>query len=158
METTCKASRSAYCVWPGATLIERQVAQLAGAGINDIVLVKGYEAAQINVPGARVYLNPDYERTNMVHSLFRALEEINGDVLIAYADILYEERIIRELLASNHPITVARIAIGSAITTPAMATLSPKRRAWCWGRRIALSKSGLPLRLRTGCRGSISAW
>lgn len=91
----------------GATLIERQVAQLAGAGVNEIVLVKGYEAAQINVPGARVYLNQDYERTNMVHSLFRALEEINGDVLIAYADILYEERIIRELLASNHPITVA---------------------------------------------------
>lgn len=97
------------CLLPlaGATLLERQVDQLARAGLTELVLVKGYQADHITLPGARVWVNPDYARTNMVHSLFCAADEIVGDVLIVYADILYEEQIIRDLVASPHAISVA---------------------------------------------------
>lgn len=91
----------------GRSLLQHQLHALRSAGVCDIVLVKGYQAEQLVVPGTRSYCNSDYQITNMVHSLFCAESEIEGDVIIAYADIVYEARIIRQLMASKHAITVA---------------------------------------------------
>lgn len=82
----------------GVTLLERQIEMFRQFGINDIVVVKGYAAHKINVQGVRYYVNEDYANTNMVFSLFRAESEIEGNVIISYADILFENQVLHTLL------------------------------------------------------------
>lgn len=88
------------------TLLEIQINTLHACGIDDISVVRGYEGEKINVPGLNYYDNPDYASTNMLHSLLCARKEMTGDVLILYADILYEEQVVQRIIESSHDIAV----------------------------------------------------
>ena len=90
----------------GKTLIERQVATLRAAGIDDIIIVKGYMAEKIQIHGVKYYVNNDYSSTNMVETLFKAEQELNDEVIVCYADILYDKKIIEKILATNFDIGV----------------------------------------------------
>lgn len=87
----------------GRALIQRQVETLRNSGITDISIVRGYNAEKIQLPGVKYYLNPDYATTNMVETLFCAERELDGneEVLVCYADILYEPRVLQEVLQSK---------------------------------------------------------
>ncbi|MFA6432629.1 MAG: phosphocholine cytidylyltransferase family protein [Candidatus Paceibacterota bacterium] len=91
----------------GETLIERQVRTLRSCGIKDISIVTGYEAKKITIPDVKYYHNKRYAETNMVESLFCAEKELKGDVLIAYSDIIYEDRVIKQMIESLADIGVA---------------------------------------------------
>ena len=93
----------------GKTLLSRQLAVLAALGIEDIVLVGGYRADQLAAWPHSLVINQDFATTNMVHSLFRAQDALDGgdDVLIAYSDIVYEARVLRALLTAPGDITAA---------------------------------------------------
>ncbi|MEM6514468.1 MAG: phosphocholine cytidylyltransferase family protein [Pseudomonadota bacterium] len=84
----------------GKPLLHHQVNALRGAGINDIVLVGGYRSDQLQADGTQLVLNPDYATTNMVGTLFCAehLMTHDDDLLIAYGDIVYEQKVLRSLL------------------------------------------------------------
>lgn len=84
----------------GMTLIERQLRTLRVGGIDDIVLVTGFEAEQLALPGTRQIHNARWECTNMVESLFAAESEFNEDMIVSYGDIVYEPRVLDTLLAS----------------------------------------------------------
>lgn len=90
----------------GKPLIQRQVDTLQSCGINDITIVKGYMADKIQIPGVKYYTNEEFNSTNMVETLFKAENEMNSDILICYADILYEKRIINQILESDCEIGV----------------------------------------------------
>jgi len=49
----------------------------------------------------------DLDGYNMLHSLFKAEHELTGDVVVTYADILYEDDVLRKLLAASVDIAVA---------------------------------------------------
>ena len=91
----------------GLSLLERQLATLRAAGVNDIVIVTGYFSDQLALPGTRQRHNPDWATTNMVESLFCAEAEFGDDVIVAYSDIVYEPRVLRAVLNSPHGISVA---------------------------------------------------
>jgi len=85
--------------------MEQMVACVNSAGATQIVLVSGRHQQQIKCPSVvyAAYL----EGHNMVHSLFvGAPEYMSGDVLVSYADILYEPDIVQQLMASRAPISV----------------------------------------------------
>lgn len=86
----------------GKTLIETQVETLKTAGITDITIVKGYMSDKIDIPGTKTYINCDYANTNMVETLFCAEAEMDGsnELLICYADIIYELRILQRIIES----------------------------------------------------------
>lgn len=90
----------------GMTLIGRQLATLRRAGVSDIVIVTGYRADMLALPGTRQVYNLDWQTTNMVESLFRAEDELGDDVVVAYGDIVYEPRVLDALLASRHDVSV----------------------------------------------------
>src|SRR3989344_4196834 len=90
----------------GKTLIERQVETLRKSGINDITIVKGYMPDKINIKGVKYYINEDFADTNMVETLFKAENELNDEILVCYADILYEEKTIKRILQSKADIGV----------------------------------------------------
>ena len=88
------------------TLLEIQLNTLHACGIDDISVVRGYEGNKIDIPSLKYYDNLEYGKTNMLYSLFCAREELSGEVLILYSDILYEEQVIRRMLEATHDISV----------------------------------------------------
>ncbi|WP_163575909.1 phosphocholine cytidylyltransferase family protein [Halomonas faecis] len=93
----------------GKPLLEHQLATLRGAGINDIHVVAGYCAEQLDRPDITRHLNPDYASTNMVSTLFAADVIMTGeeDVIISYGDIVYEASVLQTLMECNAPICLA---------------------------------------------------
>ncbi len=94
-------------VFNGKSLIEHILDTLRRCGIDDIVIVRGYMQEKIDFPGVRYYFNKDYDQTNMVETLFCAERELDGEIIISYADIIYEDRVLKSVMASDHEISVA---------------------------------------------------
>jgi len=91
----------------GVSLLDRQLAVLQAESVDNIVLVGGYRADMLANRGAKLVLNPRYFETNMVWTLFCADEELAGDVLICYGDIVYSREILSALLASPADIALS---------------------------------------------------
>lgn len=92
----------------GKSLLERQAAVLRRAGVEDITVVAGYRADQIAARGFTTRVNPRYASTNMVATLFSAIDLMDDvqDLLICYGDIVYESRVLSSLLKVDAPVTV----------------------------------------------------
>ena len=90
------------CMVPlaGRPLLHHLLDSLRAAGIEDIVVVAGYRAERLDAPGCRIVLNPAYADTNMVGTLFAASEcmDDGADLLVSYADTVFEPRVIRAVL------------------------------------------------------------
>lgn len=85
----------------GKTVIERQIEMYRKSGINDIIVIRGFAADKIKYEGIKYYMNEDYANTNMVESLMCAKEEFNDDIIVSYSDILFEERLLKGMMASK---------------------------------------------------------
>ena len=99
------------CLVPlaGVTLLERQVATLKSCGVKDIHIATGYRADQIKAMGFETSFNARFEKTNMVESLFSAVDFIkncNEDLILAYGDIVYNEENLKLLLNSNAEVSL----------------------------------------------------
>ncbi len=84
----------------GKTVIERQIGQYRACGITDIIIVRGFAADKITYGGVRYYTNEEFATTNMVESLMAARAEFDDDIIVSYSDILFEERLLRGMMAS----------------------------------------------------------
>ena len=82
----------------GKTIIERQIENLKSCGISDIIIVKGYKQETIDRSDVEFYLNPDFEKTGIVSSLFFAEKEMNGDFIVLYSDIIFDKKLLNKLL------------------------------------------------------------
>ncbi len=90
----------------GMTLIERQLATLRAAGIDDITIVGGYRAEMLALDNTTQAINAEWESTNMVESLFAAEAGFGDDVIVAYSDIVYEPKVINALIGAPGDISV----------------------------------------------------
>ncbi|MGE5477369.1 MAG: NTP transferase domain-containing protein [Bacteroidales bacterium] len=99
------------CLAPlaGKTLLDRQLAALRAAGIDDITAVVGYCQQAIVQPGLHKVENPRYDSTNMVASLFCAEHLLDGksDLVMVYGDIVFERRVLETVLATPGDVTIA---------------------------------------------------
>lgn len=91
----------------GVSLLDRQLAVLRSEGVGEVTLIGGYRSDMLKRPGVGLELNPRYAETNMVWTLFSAENALQGDVVLAYGDIVYSREILRALLASTADIAVA---------------------------------------------------
>lgn len=87
------------------TILERQIDLLKKQNIEDIIVVKGFAQDKINFPGLTYCLDEEncYDK---IYSLMKAKEFLNGDVLIIYGDILYDERVLIPVINSKNSINV----------------------------------------------------
>lgn len=90
----------------GMPLIERQIATLRAAGIDDILIATGYKREMFTMSGVREVHNPQWAETNMVETLFRCEAQFGDDLIVGYGDIIYEPRVLKALLADRHEIAV----------------------------------------------------
>jgi choline kinase len=98
------------CMVPllGTSLIERQIACLKRHNISDIHVATGYRADQIEALGYPTSFNERYDKTNMVSTLFCATDFIDkdGDLIIAYGDIVYNDENLQTLLSCDDDIAL----------------------------------------------------
>jgi len=90
----------------GKTLLERQTQAYRECGINNITVIRGYKKNKINYKNLNYIDNKDYEKNNILNSIFYGEKVINGNVIIAYSDILFESTVVKRLLDSDHDISV----------------------------------------------------
>jgi choline kinase len=91
----------------GMSLLQAQLEVLKKGGIEEVVLVGGYLAHQLKPFTEKLYINERYSSTNMVWSLFCAENELDGDLILGYGDIVYSEAVLNALLESKADISVA---------------------------------------------------
>jgi len=91
----------------GTPVLRRQVDKFKKQGINDIAVVAGYRADAIDVQGAKVIVNQRWEETGELVSLACALDEIHGDTVLIYGDLLFRSYILHNLLDWDAELLVA---------------------------------------------------
>lgn len=94
----------------GKPLLHHQMDSMSECGVDDnIILVGGYRIDGLDARGATVIPNPQYDRTNMVSTLFCAREYMQSgrDLLISYGDIIYEPRVLQAVLDCSAPVCLA---------------------------------------------------
>lgn len=104
-----KTKPKALVSFAGKRLIDRQLEIFSKAGISDVTVATGHCADAVAQLGLKTIKNTMFLSTNMVFSLFETLKHLDpqGDLIISYGDILFEKRILSDLLASNSEISVA---------------------------------------------------
>ena len=91
----------------GRTLLDLIISAVVDNGIDRIVVVVGYmkelvaEAAMKHSVAVDLVCNPDFSTTNTINSLYLARDYLNEDFLYFNADVLFDRRIVMELLACD---------------------------------------------------------
>ncbi|WP_440651963.1 sugar phosphate nucleotidyltransferase [Candidatus Pelagibacter sp. HIMB1495] len=78
--------------------------------IKDIGIINGYKSTvlenYLKFENIKFFNNKNYENTNMVSSLFCAEEFMDDDLIISYADIIYQKKILKQLMNSKDNFSV----------------------------------------------------
>jgi len=92
----------------GRPLIHHLLLTFRQCRVDDITIVAGYRADAVQAPGCAIRINDRYASTNMVATLFSAVDILDGseDVIVSYGDIVFEPRILRSLIDSRAPIAI----------------------------------------------------
>jgi choline kinase len=89
-----------YAEIGGRRILDHALAALREAGLRDVVFVVGYliERIRADYPSLSFRYNADWERNNILASLFCAEDAMAGGFLCSYADILYRPALVERLL------------------------------------------------------------
>jgi choline kinase len=91
----------------GKTLLERQIEIYQKCGIEDITIVTGYKSEIINFKNINYIKNQNFATTNMNESLFCASDKLLNSVIISYSDIIFEDKIIQQMLKFSGDMGIA---------------------------------------------------
>ena len=91
----------------GVPVLRHQVDKFKKQGVNDISVVAGYRHEAINVQGAKVLLNDNWETTGELASLACAMESFSDDTVIIYGDLLFRSYMLHNLLDWKADLLVA---------------------------------------------------
>jgi phosphoenolpyruvate phosphomutase len=76
-------------------------------GIRQIAAVRGYKKDAVDLVDLRYFDNDDYASTGELASLYAARSFLEGDLVIAYGDIIFDDFILRSLLSHPGEMTIA---------------------------------------------------
>ena len=76
-------------------------------GIRRIGAVRGYRKEAVDLPNIEYFDNDRFAETGELASLYAAREFLNGDVVLAYGDIVFDDFILGNLLRQDGDITIA---------------------------------------------------
>lgn len=90
----------------GKPLIQHQIDLFKKNNIDEIYVIVGPHSEQFNI-NAKIIKDTEYLEHNIFGSLLVASDKINDDVLISYSDIIYEEKILNQILDFKSEIGIA---------------------------------------------------
>ncbi len=86
-------------------IIDHIIETMQKCNIDDITVVNGYKKdtleAHLNTQNISFFTNKNFDKTNMVSTLFCAQDFMDDDLIISYADIVYDEEVLVRLLKSE---------------------------------------------------------
>lgn len=93
----------------GDSILDRLLRQFFQAGIKDVVITTGpfedkvKEAVRPYSTKLNITLvkNELYDQTNYIYSIHKARNELNGDILLAHGDLVFDDKTLKRLLASK---------------------------------------------------------
>lgn len=73
--------------------------------IDEVAIVNGYKKdilkEYFQQETIQWFTNKDYQKTNMVSTLFNAKDFMNDDIIISYADIIYKKKVLDSLIDAD---------------------------------------------------------
>jgi choline kinase len=87
------------------TIIERQIFYLRQSGIEDIVVVVGFQAQQVRQvcgTGIQYIENPIYQETNSLYSLWLARHLFSDGFVVMNSDVLFHPQLLLDLLTARY--------------------------------------------------------
>ena len=113
------------CMTPlttGQTILSRQLAQLAAAGITEVIITTGpfedilrqHVAESAGDLQVTLINNPQYAQTNYIYSIFLAKELLKDDILLLHGDLVFDGAILTQLLAQPQ----SHITVSSTLPLP----------------------------------------
>jgi choline kinase len=101
------------CMVPvaGRAILHWQLGALASAGVDEVVIVRGYLGDRIAIPGdfpgqVRFVDNPAWAENNILTSLFYAEAEMAGGFLFSYSDIVFAPAHAQRVAAADGPVAL----------------------------------------------------
>lgn len=87
----------------GRPIIEYQMDCFKNNGISEVHVVAGYKEDKLQVRRIQKKLNPAYDRTNMVASLYVLKDLFDGtsDIIISYGDIIFDNVVLAKMLKEH---------------------------------------------------------
>jgi len=81
----------------GKSIVERQLSILKQNGILDIIIITGPHHEKFNIKNV-VYVNDlDYKKHDTLSSLMIARDYVNDEIIITYADQIFDEKIMESI-------------------------------------------------------------
>ena len=91
----------------GFSLLERQVSLFKKNGIKDIIIIVGPQKDKFTLNDVHYIHDVDFHKHEQLGSLMTAKSEINDDVIILFADILFDDVVLNQILQSPDDIAIA---------------------------------------------------
>jgi len=91
----------------GKTLLEIQVSLLRKNGIDEIIVITGPSSKKFDLRNIQYIHDVNHLENDILFSLMAAKKKITGDVLISYSDIIYEEKILHQILEFEEELGIA---------------------------------------------------
>lgn len=91
----------------GRPLLQRLVSTLNESGVREVTVVRGWRKEAVAAAGARFVDNDRFAETGEAASLAMAADALEGEVVVAYGDVLFRPYILDSLLSSRADIVLA---------------------------------------------------
>jgi phosphoenolpyruvate phosphomutase len=101
----------------GQSLLQRLVSTLSESGVRGITVVRGYRKEAVTLKAISTVDNDRYDETGQVYSLACARDQLEGDTIVVYGDILFRRYILDGLLAADGEVVIAVDALGPSSGT-----------------------------------------
>jgi len=94
----------------GKRIIDYILETAKSCSITDIAIIGGYKKdvleEYLQDKNINFYENKNFNKTNMVSTLFYAKEFMNEDLIISYSDIIYTKKVLSTLINSNDDFSI----------------------------------------------------
>lgn len=91
----------------GISLIQRQINLLEKEKIEKIIIIRGYKLNEFKLENVNYINDLKFGEHDQLGSLIEGINEIDGEILIIFGDILFDEKIIQQMIMSKEEISVA---------------------------------------------------
>ena len=91
----------------GISLIQRQINLLKKQKIEKIIIIRGYKLNEFELENVNYVDDLKFDEHDQLGSLIAGINEIDEEILIIFGDILFDEKIIQQMINSDDEISVA---------------------------------------------------
>jgi L-glutamine-phosphate cytidylyltransferase len=88
-------------------IIEYQLEMLKQVGVEDIFVITGPNSEKFQLDNVKYIKDQNYSKHDILGSLMEAKEFLKNDVLVLYSDVIFELKIVQQILDSKNNISIA---------------------------------------------------